>query len=115
VLKAALFPDKSISIFGEDYPTKDGSCVRDYVHVRDIAQAHILALTNMSHVNGEAFNLGSGQGYSVKEIVAEAKRITGKPIQVEMKPRPGSFVSQPGARYQRIEMATQIYRSRDYY
>jgi len=87
VLKAALFPDKNVSIFGEDYPTKDGSCVRDYVHVRDIAQAHILALTNMSHVNGEAFNLGSGQGYSVKEIVAEAKRITGKPIQVEMKPR----------------------------
>ena len=87
VLKAALFPDKSVSIFGEDYPTKDGSCVRDYVHVRDIAQAHILALTNMSDVNGEAFNLGSGQGYSVKEIVAEAKRITGKPIRVEMKPR----------------------------
>ena len=87
VLKAALFPDKSVSIFGEDYPTKDGSCVRDYVHVRDIAQAHILALTNMSDVNGEAFNLGSGQGYSVKEIVSEAKRITGKPIRVEMKPR----------------------------
>jgi UDP-glucose 4-epimerase len=87
VLKAALFSDKIVSIFGEDYPTKDGSCIRDYVHVRDIAQAHILALKNMNNVAGKAFNLGSGQGYSVKEIVAEARRITGKPINVEIKPR----------------------------
>ena len=87
VLKAALFPNQSVSIFGEDYPTKDGSCVRDYVHVRDIAQAHILALVNMKDVNGKAFNLGSGHGYTVKEIVAEARRITGKPIRAEMKPR----------------------------
>ena len=87
ILKAALFSDQTVNIFGEDYPTKDGSCVRDYVHVRDIAQAHILALINMNNVNGMAFNLGSGQGYTVKEIVSAARRITGKPIKVEMKPR----------------------------
>lgn len=87
VLKAALLPDQSVSIFGEDYPTRDGSCVRDYVHVRDIAQVHILALKNINDVNGMAFNLGSGQGYTVKEVVSEARRITGKQIKVEMKPR----------------------------
>jgi UDP-glucose 4-epimerase len=87
VLKAALFPDRCVSIFGEDYPTKDGSCLRDYVHVRDIAQAHILALTNMKNVGGKVFNLGSGQGYTVKEIVLESKRISGKPISVDIKPR----------------------------
>jgi len=87
VLKAAMSQDQSVSIFGEDYPTKDGSCVRDYVHVRDIAQAHVLALQNMNEVKGKAFNLGSGQGYSVKEIISEARRITKKPIAVEIKPR----------------------------
>ena len=80
-------PDQIVSIFGEDYPTIDGSCVRDYVHVRDIAQAHILALINMKDVRGKAFNLGSGHGYTVKEIVSEVRRITGKPIRVETKPR----------------------------
>jgi len=87
VLKAALFQDRSVSIFGEDYPTKDGSCVRDYVHVRDIALAHILALKNMGDVSGKVFNLGNGQGYSVKEIVSEARKITGKSISVATKPR----------------------------
>jgi len=87
VLKAALLPNQRISIFGEDYPTKDGSCVRDYVHVRDIAQAHILALINMKGVTGQALNLGSGEGYTVKEIVAASGRITGKPIRAEIKPR----------------------------
>lgn len=87
VLKAALNPEQSVFIFGEDYPTKDGSCTRDYVHVRDIAQAHILALENMKKVSGMVFNLGSGQGYTVKEVVSEARKITGKQINVETKPR----------------------------
>jgi len=87
VLKAALDPAVRLQIFGSDYPTKDGSCVRDYVHVKDIAQAHELALVALDRLSGEAFNLGSGVGYSNLEVVAAARRVTGKAIPVEMQPR----------------------------
>lgn len=88
VLQAATGKRASIKMFGTDYPTPDGTCVRDYVHVNDLARAHILALEKMFKDNvSERFNLGSGNGFSVAEIVKEAKRITGIDFTVEKAPR----------------------------
>lgn len=88
VLQAAAGKRASIKMFGTDYPTPDGTCVRDYVHVNDLARAHILALEKMFKDNvSERFNLGSGNGFSVAEIVKEAKRITGIDFTVEKAPR----------------------------
>ena len=75
-----------ICIFGDDYPTKDGSCVRDYIHVVDLAQAHILAL-NAIDTSSRVYNLGNGQGYSVKEVVELARRVTGHDIPAEVQAR----------------------------
>ena len=88
VLQAAAGKRASIKMFGTDYPTPDGTCVRDYVHVNDLARAHILALEKMFKDNvSERFNLGSGNRFSVAEIVKEAKRITGIDFTVEKAPR----------------------------
>ena len=88
VLQAAAGKRASIKMFGTDYPTPDGTCVRDYVHVNDLARAHILALEKMFKDNvSERFNLGSGNGFSEPEIVKEAKRITGIDFTVEKAPR----------------------------
>ncbi|WP_428043041.1 UDP-glucose 4-epimerase GalE [Candidatus Avelusimicrobium fimicolum] len=88
VLQAAAGKRASIKMFGTDYPTPDGTCVRDYVHVNDLARAHILALEKMFKDNvSERFNLGSGNGFSVAEIVKEAKRITSIDFTVEKAPR----------------------------
>ena len=81
VLKTALGQRSHIGIFGSDYPTHDGTCVRDYIHVRDLAEAHLLALEYLDKGgSSDAFNLGSGDGYSVKEIIDTARAITGKEI-----------------------------------
>ena len=88
VLQAAAGKRPSIKMFGNDYPTPDGTCVRDYVHVNDLADAHILALEKMFKDNvSERFNLGSGSGYSVAELVKKAKEITGIDFKVEVAPR----------------------------
>lgn len=88
VLQAAAGKRPSIKMFGDDYPTPDGTCVRDYVHVNDLARAHILALEKMFSDNkSERFNLGSGNGFSVAELVKEAKKITGVDFKVEVAPR----------------------------
>ena len=72
---------EKISIFGEDYPTKDGTCIRDYIHVCDLAQAHILALDHlMAGGENEVFNLGNGVGFTVKEVIDVARKVTGHPI-----------------------------------
>ncbi len=72
---------KSIGIFGDDYPTKDGTCVRDYIHVSDLAMAHILALEKLkSGGNSDVFNLGNGIGFTVNEVVEASRRVTGHPI-----------------------------------
>ncbi len=73
-----------IKIFGDDYNTPDGTCIRDYIHIVDLAQAHILAVT--SDKTG-AFNLGNGSGYSVKEVIDVARKVTGHPIPAEVAPR----------------------------
>ncbi len=88
VLQAAAGKRPSIKVFGTDYPTPDGTCVRDYVHVNDLARAHILALGKMEQDGkSERFNLGSGSGFSVAELIKEAKKITGIDFKVETAPR----------------------------
>ncbi|MBR9984281.1 MAG: UDP-glucose 4-epimerase GalE [Desulfosarcina sp.] len=88
VLKAADGLIDHIQVFGTDYPTPDGTCIRDYVHVNDLAQAHMLALDALLE-GGESsiYNLGSSNGYSVREVIAKAERVTGKKIPVVEAPR----------------------------
>jgi UDP-glucose 4-epimerase len=84
VLQVALGQRDNIKIFGTDYPTKDGTCVRDYIHVLDLADAHILALEHLEKVNtSNVFNLGSGDGYSVKEVIETCREVTGHVIPAE--------------------------------
>ena len=88
VLQTAAGKRPSIKVFGIDYPTPDGTCIRDYVHVNDLANAHILALKKlMTTQQSNHFNLGSGTGYSVTQLIKEAKRITGVDFKVETAPR----------------------------
>jgi UDP-glucose-4-epimerase GalE len=91
VLQTALGRRDQVGIFGEDYPTPDGTCVRDYIHVADLAQAHLLALESLlDGAPGDAFNLGNGDGYSVREVIDAARRVTGRTIPVEvLSRRPG--------------------------
>ena len=88
ILQAAAGKREAVSIFGDDYPTRDGTCVRDYIHVTDLAQAHILALDYLLQ-GGEnnVFNLGNGLGFTVKEVVEAAQNITGQPIPANLSPR----------------------------
>ena len=72
---------KEVSIFGDDYPTKDGTCIRDYIHVTDLAQAHILAVDYLRKGNSsDIFNLGNGVGFTVKEVIETARKVTGHPV-----------------------------------
>jgi UDP-glucose 4-epimerase len=87
VLDVALGRRNSIRIYGEDYPTPDGTCVRDYVHVSDLAEAHLLALLALDRADRLIFNLGNGQGFSVREVIESARRVTGHPIPAEIHPR----------------------------
>ncbi len=78
----------AIKIFGEDYHTKDGTCVRDYIHVTDLAQAHILAVEYLAKGNpSNIFNLGNGIGFTVKEVIETARKVTSDPIKAEVSPR----------------------------
>lgn len=81
VLQVALGKREKVLIFGDDYETPDGTCLRDYIHIVDLAQAHILALTSD---HSGAFNLGNGTGYSVKDVIETARRVTGHPIPAEL-------------------------------
>ena len=88
VLDAASGIRDSISIFGTDYDTPDGTCIRDYIHVNDLADAHIKAYEYLKDGNSsEVFNLGNGQGYSVKEVIDTCKRVTGKDFKVNLDER----------------------------
>jgi UDP-glucose 4-epimerase len=86
VLQVALEQRPSATLFGTDYPTRDGTCVRDYVHVEDLAEAHLLSLNYTDAASG-AFNLGSGRGFSNREILEAARHVTGHPIPVNEQPR----------------------------
>ena len=87
ILDVALGRRDRIKVFGEDYPTPDGSCIRDYVHVSDLADAHLLALEALEKHEKLLFNLGNGQGFSVRQVIESARRITGHPIPAEIHPR----------------------------
>jgi UDP-glucose 4-epimerase len=87
VLRAALDGNMAMTVFGTDYPTKDGSCIRDYIHVGDIARAHIMALEKLGSLKSKAYNLGNGNGYSVLEVIEAARRVTRSVIPVKISDR----------------------------
>jgi len=87
VLAAAAGRAPAVQLFGTDYDTPDGTCVRDYVHVEDLAAAHFLALDSLVAGRHDVYNLGSGSGYSVREVIEAVGRVTGRPFEVEEKPR----------------------------
>jgi len=91
ILDVALGRRPSIHIFGDDYPTPDGTCIRDYIHLSDLADAHLLALSALDSERAKSgpliYNLGNGHGFSVKEVIDSARRVTGHPIPAEIQPR----------------------------
>lgn len=93
VLQTALGQQESVPLFGTDYPTPDGTCIRDYIHVTDLARAHVLALERLGGKSFQkggrvaVYNLGNGQGFSNLEVIETARRVTGKPIPVREEPR----------------------------
>jgi UDP-glucose 4-epimerase len=86
-LQVALGQFESIKVFGDDYATPDGTCVRDYIHVSDVGQAHILALEKLESRAPLIYNLGNGKGFSVQEVVEAARRVTGHAIPAEIEAR----------------------------
>ena len=87
VLDVALGRRKSIKIFGSDYPTHDGTCIRDYIHVQDLADAHLLALAALETRDRMIYNIGNGQGFTVREVIDSVRRVTGRAIPVDECPR----------------------------
>jgi UDP-glucose 4-epimerase len=88
VIDAALGRRPNVTIFGDDYPTPDGTCVRDYIHVKDLADAHLAALLHLERGGDSgAYNLGTGHGHSVREVIEVTKRVTGLSVPVVMGPR----------------------------
>ena len=87
LLLAALGRIEKVTVFGTDYPTPDGTCVRDYIHVEDLSAAHIAAIEALAPGDGRFYNLGIGRGYSVNEVVESARRVTGVDIPIEYGPR----------------------------
>ncbi len=90
ILQVALGQREKVVIFGDDYATQDGTCIRDYIHVIDLAEAHILALEALADGKSRKYNLGNGKGYSVREVVDMARKVTGREIRAEVgERRPG--------------------------
>jgi UDP-glucose 4-epimerase len=87
VLQVAAGRRDQLMMYGDDYPTPDGSCVRDYIHVADLATAHLLALDVIVAGRHEVYNLGNGDGYSVRQVIEAARDVTGRPIPVKLAPR----------------------------
>jgi UDP-glucose-4-epimerase GalE len=89
----------TLQIFGDDYPTPDGTCVRDYIHVSDLAEAHVLGLDCIDKGNSAALNLGTGQGYSVKEVISVIEKVTGRRVPWKLAPRrpgdPPALIADP--------------------
>ncbi|MFK0255905.1 UDP-glucose 4-epimerase GalE [Streptomyces sp. NPDC090445] len=106
VLQVALGERESISVFGEDYPTPDGTCVRDYIHVADLAEAHLAALDAATAGEHLICNLGNGNGFSVREVVEAVRKVTGKDIPEAVAPRragdPAVLVASAQAAHDRL-------------
>src|SRR5664279_5000500 len=83
ILDVALGRRQGIKIFGQDYPTPDGTCIRDYIHVQDLADAHLLALGALEKQDRVIYNIGNGHGFTVRQVIESVRRVTGKPIPVE--------------------------------
>ncbi len=99
ILDVILDPSRPFQIYGDDYPTPDGTCVRDFVHVRDIARAHILAMQKLDKLGLAIYNVGHGTGYSIREVLETVERVTGARIEVKIGPRrpgdPAVLVASP--------------------
>ncbi len=87
ILQVPLGQRESIAVFGTDYPTPDGTCIRDYIHVDDLADAHVLAIEAIQPGQGMTYNVGTGRGFSVREVVDACRRVTGHTIPIVEKPR----------------------------
>jgi len=87
VIKAVLGQIPAVEVFGTDYPTSDGTCIRDYIHVEDLAEAHLLALERLEPGTGLRYNLGIGRGYSVREVIETVANVSGKPVPLKEGPR----------------------------
>jgi len=89
-IQAAMGKRNAIKIYGTDYPTPDGTCIRDYIHIEDLCRAHLLALDKLDDNTELVFNLGNGKGYSVRQIIEAVKKVSGKDFTVlEAQRRPG--------------------------
>jgi UDP-glucose 4-epimerase len=99
LLDAVSACPKAFAIYGDDYPTPDGTCIRDFVHVRDIAQAHILALRHIAKTGFAIYNIGHGKGYSIREVIRTVEKVAGKPVHASVAPRragdPATLVASP--------------------
>jgi len=99
ILQAIQGKRAALEIFGDDYPTPDGTCIRDYIHVNDLAEAHVLGLEHLSKAESGAMNLGTGKGYSVHEVVAAVEKVTGHKVPTHIGPRragdPAELVADP--------------------
>src|SRR5262249_57103827 len=106
VLRAALGRGDPVEIYGTDYPTPDGTAIRDYIHVTDLADAHVRALGHLERGGSIALNLGTGQGASVREVIAAVERVAGRPVpQREARRRPGDppeLVADPALARERL-------------
>ncbi|MFC2136402.1 UDP-glucose 4-epimerase GalE [Bacteroidota bacterium] len=105
ILQVAKGEREKIFVFGDDYDTKDGTCVRDYIHVNDLSEAHILALEKLSEIKKGFFNLGNGNGFSVLEVINKCKEITQKEIKVE---KSGRRVGDPATLIANYKLAKKV-------
>ncbi|HPB92546.1 MAG TPA: NAD-dependent epimerase/dehydratase family protein, partial [Anaerohalosphaeraceae bacterium] len=87
IIQAAMGRRPSVKIFGTDYPTPDGTCIRDYIHVEDLCSAHLLALEQLANHREQVYNLGNGTGYSVRQVIDTVRRVSGRSFRVEEAPR----------------------------
>jgi UDP-arabinose 4-epimerase len=113
LLDAASGDRNAITVFGTDYETADGTCVRDYIHVADLAMAHVLALKALEQgLEHRAFNLGNGQGYSVREVIASVERVTGRRVPVKFGERrpgdPARLISDSARAAKELQWSPQI-------
>jgi UDP-glucose 4-epimerase len=105
VLAIAAGKAESATIFGTDYPTPDGTCIRDYIHIVDLAEAHLLALEALDAKPVQIYNLGNGQGYSVREVIEAARAVTGHPIPIVEQPRRAGDAARLVASSEKIRQA----------
>jgi UDP-glucose 4-epimerase len=97
----------ALEIYGDDYPTRDGTCVRDYIHVNDLAEAHVLGLEYLAGGNSAELNLGTGRGHTVREVVSTIERVAGREVPKRVVPRrqgdPAELVADPTLAQQRLK------------